>query len=234
MKNSTKNFLLIMLFCVNGLVLSQEKKDDKLSFPIYANYVSEIYNISCKIPSKFTDLKYIELLNLGKDTYKGSIYCPVVQSDDKECILMYQLTPHYGFLTSDIVKGEIGQMLNLNCCNNSITDTINIEYYATIVSGRYVKNTFNADSIIFMDIPLQSAYEKKYIYCTSMLIVKKTNATMILKWFFTEAGRKNKDKYINRLSKNIWYKDGGWKYDNEKSVKSLIEYLNFLKQNKKP
>lgn len=232
MKNSKRKFLLFLILSIHGLVFSQEKRNEKLSFPIYANYVSEIYNINCKIPAKFTDLKHIELLILGKDAFKGSIYCPVIQSDDEKCILMYHLTPHYGFLTSDIIKGEIGQMLNLNCCNNSITDTINIEHYATIISGRYVMNTFNADSIVFIDIPLQSAYKNKYIYCTSMLIIKKAHATMILKWFFTEEGKKNKDKYIKSLSKNIWYKDGEWKYDYERSVKPLIDYLGFLKQDK--
>lgn len=221
-------FLLFLIFC-SGLAFSQENRFEKLSFTKYASYVSEIYNINCKMPGNFIDLKSIELIKLGNDVFKGSVYCPIIQSNDKECILMYNLTPHYGYLTLDIVKGEIGQMFQLNTCDNSITDTINADHYVTTVSGKYVKDIFNADSIIFMDIPLQSVYKNKYIYCTSMFIIKKAHATMILKWFFTEAGKIKKDIYINELSKTIWYKESEWKYDYERSIKPLVEYLNFLK-----
>lgn len=49
-----------------------------------------------------------------------------------------------------------------------------------------------------------------------MMIVKKERATMILKWFFTENGLKNKDRYIDLLNNCITYKNGEWNYDKKK------------------
>lgn len=233
MKSSQKGYLLAVILCINGFVFSQENKYEKLSFPMYADFVSKIYNVSCKMPENFIDLKYMEFLKIGKDVYRMGAYCPIMQSDDKECILMYHLIPEYGFLTSNIIKGEIGQMLDLNCCDNSIADTINIKHYATIISGYHARNTFNADSIIFMDIPLKSAYKDKYTSCTSMFIIKKAHATMIMKLFFTEAGKKDQHKYIKNLFKNIWYNDSDWTYDDEKSVISVKKFLDSYISNKK-
>ncbi|MDD2284982.1 MAG: hypothetical protein PHQ11_06250 [Paludibacter sp.] len=207
------------------LVFSQENKFEKRSFPMYADYVSEIYNINCKIPENFTDLKFLEILKISEI---NTLYCPVIQSDDNECILMYDPMPRYGFMMSEIIKGEIGQMLNLNCCNNSITDTINIHHYTTIITGNYARNSFNADSVAFLNIPLRSAYKEKFNYCTDMFISKKEHACMVLKWFFTEIGEKNKEKYIKSLSKDIWYNAGVWTYNEEKRDSTILNFLGTI------
>ncbi|MDD2284980.1 MAG: hypothetical protein PHQ11_06240 [Paludibacter sp.] len=226
MKNSKKGYLFAIILCIKGLVFSQENKYEKLSFSMYTDYVSKIYNINCKIPENFTDLKYMEFLKIRKDDYRMGVYCPVIQSNDKECILMYDLLLQYNVLVRNLIKSEIRWMQSLNCCDCLNTDTTNIEYYATIISGSYAKNMFNADSVIFMDIPLESAYKDTYTYCTSMFIIKKEHASMILKWFFTEAGNKDKDKYIKGLSKSIWYIDGAWTYDSEKRYAPVRDFLN--------
>ena len=229
--NSKINYLLVLFLCVNGLVFSQENSDKKRSFPMYSNYVSKIYNISCRIPDSFTDLNFLELLEIRQNYWDKPPYCPVIQSDDKDCILMYSTLLQYGVLTSYLIKNEINWMQGaIYCCSCQNNDTINIEHYATFITGNYAKTAFNADTVIFMDIPLEAPYKGKYTYCTSMLITKKDHAPMALKWFFTDTGKKDQDKYIKSLSKNIWYNEGSWSLD-EKWPTSM---MNFLGWGKKP
>ncbi len=223
--NSKINYLLVLILCVNGLMFSQENSYEKRSFPMYSNSLSKIYNISCRIPDSFTDLKFLELLKIDQNYWEQKPYCPVIQSDDKDCILMYFFVPQYSFLTRNLIKGEIKWMQGINCCSCSNNDTIDIENYATVITGNYAKTAFNADSVIFMDIPLETPFKGKYTYCTSMLITKKDHATMVLKWFFTDTGKKNQDKYIKSLSKNIWYNEGSWSLDSKESVISILNFL---------
>lgn len=231
MMNSKTNYLLILALCINGLLFSQEKKIEPGSFLWYADIVSNIYNINCKIPANFTDLKskHIEIYK-DENGWSMSPYFPVIQSNDKECILMYNVLPLYGFWTKNLVIGEIAGMLGLNSCVPSQCDSIQIENYVTITTGKYVHASFNADSIITMDILRHKAYMDKYKYCTSMMIVKKDRATMILKWFFTENGLKRKDKYINSLSNSIEYKNGEWKYDKREIPSAYDKALSQILQ----
>ncbi len=53
---------------------------------------------------------------------------------------------------------------------------------------------FNADSIHFYNIPLEEAFEEKYIYCTEIVITKADRASLHFKWYFTE---KRKEKRGN-------------------------------------
>jgi len=66
-----------------------------------------------------------------------------------------------------------------------------------------------------------------------LLITKKDHATMALKWFFTDTGKKDQDKYIKSLSKNIWYNEGSWSLD-EKWPISMINFLGPIIWDKKP
>jgi len=56
---------------------------------------------------------------------------------------------------------------------------------------------------------------------------------MALKWFFTDTGKKDQDKYIKSLSKNIWYNEGSWSLD-EKWPISMINFLGPIIWDKKP
>jgi hypothetical protein len=229
MRDIKKNYLILLICCFCGQIYSQENKNAILSFSNYAKNTLEIYNITCNMPDNFIDLNRIELLNLGKQANKHrGLCCPIMESNDNQCVIMYHLVPEYGCLTNNLIIGEICKMFKLNCCDNSITDTINIGHYATIITGYYARTSFNADSVILMDIPLQCPYKDKYLYCISMFITKQAHATMILKWLFTETGKKNKDNYLNSFSKKIWYNEGEWKYDYKKSVKLLPEFLDLL------
>jgi len=92
---------------------------------------------------------------------------------------------------------------------NPLSDTASFEFndFVTIISGKMAQEMFNADSIYFYNIPLETAYQKRFSYCTGMVLSKQERATMLFKLFFTSKGKKNEEKYINMLSKQILYEE---------------------------
>jgi hypothetical protein len=89
----------------------------------------------------------------------------------------------------------------------SDTTRINLNQYVTITAGKRAREMFNADSIFVYDLPLDKPYLEKYPYCTGLVISKKDRATLLFKFFFTAAGRKKEEEYINQLSNHVWYDD---------------------------
>jgi len=239
MKNTKRNYLLALILLVYGLGFSQNNIPESGSFRWYADIVSKTFNINCKLPDNFTDLKskHVEIYKDDNDWKASYAYFPVIQSNDKECILLYNLLPSYGFWTRNLVIGEIAGMLGLDSCVPSQCDSIHLENHVTITTGKNIHNAFNADSLITFEIPRHKAYMDKYKYCISMMIVKKDRATMILKWFFTENGQKNKDKYINMLNNSIEYKNGEWKYnkrqipsEDQKALSQILQVVKLRKE----
>ncbi len=98
--------------------------------------------------------------------------------------------------------------------NNSASFDLND--YVTIISGKKAREMFNADSIYIYEIPgadsvyffdksLEETRKRKYPYCTGVFISKDDRATMDFKLFFSKKGKKNEEKYINMLNKQVWY-----------------------------
>jgi hypothetical protein len=238
MNNQIRSRLTILFLTISVCVLAQNSQPEPGSFSWYADIVSKVYNINCKLPDNFTDLKskHVEIFKDENNWKMSSPYFPVIQSNDKECVLMYNLLPLYGFWTKNLVIGEIAGMLGLDSCVPSQCDSIQLENHVTITTGKSVHDSFNADSIITFEIPRNKAYMDKYKYCTSMMIVKNDRATMILKWFFTENGQKNKDKYISMLNNSIEYKNGKWNYDkrqipseDQKALSQILQVVTIRK-----
>jgi hypothetical protein len=90
---------------------------------------------------------------------------------------------------------------------NPLNDTTSFDFndHVTIIAGKKAREMFNADSIFLYNIPLESAYQKIYSHCMGMILSKQDRAIMLFKWFFNPQGWKNKNLYINMLSKHIWY-----------------------------
>ena len=99
---------------------------------------------------------------------------------------------------------------------NDDTTRINFDDYVTIISGKRARDMFNADSVYLYDLPhadsvyfteesLEKMRKGKYPYCSSMFIYKRNRATMDVKFFFTEEGKKKQNEYIRLMGKHIWY-----------------------------
>jgi hypothetical protein len=59
-----------------------------------------------------------------------------------------------------------------------------------------------------------------------MAIARKGRPTMYFKWFFTEEGKKNEEKYIKKLNKKVWYNKGEWTYDDETYKEGLTNFYS--------
>jgi hypothetical protein len=232
--NSLSNALSFTLEMLNtNYMLHQDStRYEKWSLDAVACFVSDLFNITYKIPEKFIDLKHITPWYVNKKS--GYFYCPVIMSKDKECLIMYSISPAWMSLRNPnyilrknvmhriLLKEELRDILEM--------DTFDIDEYITLLPQKKSKEYFNADSVFFFNIPLLSGRvvvdstiidKKKYVYCTSMVISKYNRATIRIKCFFTEKGKKKEHEHIKQLGKNIWYNDGDWTFNEGKWFKWL-------------
>lgn len=230
------NLILFVVMLCSGNLFAQENFLYEKTFVGYVGFVSKEYGITCKIPEKFTDLdQYFVIQRIREDREAGSMYGPIFQAKDKECIVEYPFSP-WPWISPDELGLGISRkdsypraqiIFELNAALgfpdylqhrpsndtipriNALRDTSHFVFddYVTIIAGKKAREMFNADSIFCYNIPLQKPYQKKYTYCTGMVLSKKDRASMYFKYFFTPKGKKKEDKYINLLSKQIWYNE---------------------------
>ena len=166
--------------------------------------------------------------------HTGSMYGPIFLSTGKECIIAYPaLLSYFSVESKDNIKrmklpfyprsqilNEIRTSLGLfnspfNLLNKDAV-RINFDDYVTIIAGKHARDMFNADSVYLYDLPhadsvyffdesLEKMRKGKYPYCSGMFTYKRNRATMDVKFFFTEEGKKKQDEYIRLMGKHIWY-----------------------------
>ncbi len=106
---------------------------------------------------------------------------------------------------------------------NNDSVEIDLKDYVTVIAGDKPRVMFNADTIYIYEIPngdsvyffdksLEEMRKRRYPYCTGIFISKDGRATMDLKLLLTKKGKKKEEKYINLLSKQIWY-DENFKHE---------------------
>jgi hypothetical protein len=224
-------FSFIIMFSTWGCLLGQEKLLYEKTMNGYTGYVLKEFNMVCKMPDKFINLdKYNVILKIRKDKDKhvANMYGPVFLSRDSDCIAMYCALPHRSSeqfaspvyprsqITAEI-KTALGLFYFYNHPLNKNSSPFDFNKHVTTVADKKARKMFNADSVYIYDIPgadsvyflnrpLEKMREHKYPYCTGVFISKNDRAAMDVKLFFTEKGKKNKEKYINLLKKRIWYK----------------------------
>ena len=114
------------------------------------------------------------------------------------------------------LRGALGLYLGFFYPFNDDTTRINFDDYVTIIAGKHARDMFNADSVYLYDLPhadsvyffdesLEKMRKGKYPYCSGMFTYKRDRATMDVKFFYTEEGKKKQDEYIRLMSKHIWY-----------------------------
>jgi hypothetical protein len=170
----------------------------------------------------------------NKDKHTGNIYGSTFISSNRECIVLYSTYLKH-VSKEDIemrekmdlpiyprsqIKAEIKTALGLyyypmHPLNND-SSRFDFNDYVTIVSGKKAGEMFNADSIYIYEIPgadsvyfidesLEKIRKRKYPYCTSLFVSKNDRVSIDVKLFFTKKGKKKEDKYINLLSKQVWF-----------------------------
>lgn len=81
--------------------------------------------------------------------------------------------------------------------------------------GRQSRRWFNADSVFLYTLPVDDPFKKGYTHCTGMIVSKKGRASIGLKLWFTNAGKKKEQQYLRSLRRKIRYRNDDWKYDRE-------------------
>lgn len=163
------------------------------------------------------------------------IYGVVLQSTDEQSILMYPAIPYFlpnseidvalkkinRVLSGDTTTGEpcpvytnnnlpyrfmMQELLASFDIPWEFRDSLLVyEDHVTKISGRKVREMFNADSVYVYDIPLQEPFKEDFTYCTGMIIAKSGRPTIIFKWYFTKDGKNREWEYIEQLKGTIRY-----------------------------
>ena len=201
-----------------------------VSYKASRRYASEIYDIVCKKPKGFIDLK--TSLNWwlgGVNSGVGFMYDPVFQSKNGDCLIMYPaiglwltLEPPVREQLAYEINATLGLMGDVGRQFQELE--IDFEKYVTIRVDD-ARQCFNADTIFIVQLPIKKPYKEKYNYCTSVCLYKKDRPILLFKFLFTEEGKRHEHEYLNRLCKRIWYRKKDWMYDKEKAIKADYDIL---------
>jgi hypothetical protein len=178
-----------------------------------------MYGINYTMPEGFTDLKIKEE---PFDKFPRKVYSPVLLSEDNNCILMYALVkPPYddsimtfanyigrpAYWIASYRKEAHRHLIYMELRDILGIDDFNMNDHISILPVEKAKEWFNADSVFFFNSTLapEKAYKGQYNHCTTMVASKVNCPKIYFKWFFTEEGKKNEWKYIEKLGKNVWY-----------------------------
>ncbi|WP_436415496.1 hypothetical protein [Petrimonas sp.] len=131
MKRTVIVFFLFLGFG-SYMAIGQNTRFDK-TFQEYSDLVSKKSNILCTMPKEFTDLKYYEVWKIREDREAGAFYNPIIQSADKECIIMYMIFPLF-ITPQESYVNNVVQVLN----NKRSKDSVNV--YDNDINERLPRN----------------------------------------------------------------------------------------------
>ncbi|MDR1341613.1 MAG: hypothetical protein LBK58_16420 [Prevotellaceae bacterium] len=176
------HYCLVLLFPVPVSLLAQyeiilpsdTEQYEKKSLEAVNRLMSEMFNISYTIPDGFVDLKQNGILTKA-DKSPYMTFCPILQSKDKECILMYSVFPE-GVWNNNLSKEDSIAATECPCppVNPSPysymgrnmkhrdvmflelkdilqTDNFEMDDYISILPEKKSKKWFNADSVFFFN-----------------------------------------------------------------------------------
>lgn len=228
MKN---HFLAIAsAFLFFSFVLSRPLSAQMLpgNFSVYSHYVDKVMGIQWKKPQGFVDLKQ-RSINWSPEVRKGKgnigiAYEAALQSKDGDClilypdmdIMLYAVQGKDEGMIRRMLVGEMNAALNLQSkANNRELAAFDFDKYVKTLCGDELRKCFRADTVYMADIPLVEVFRGKYGYCVGIYVIKAGRPPMMLKCFFTEEGKRNKEKYLGKLCRSVKYKKDNWAYDDE-------------------
>jgi len=188
--------------------------------------VESIVKIKYQIPQTFNFVDTLILWKNNDSAKGGSMYAPVMQSDDRECMLMYAIPVvvpkrfHKFVATCDCPDKAFFRGKNLSHLNHIMleleqmlgTRDFDRDDYVSVFTKEKAKKWFNADSVHIFDVsPVKPLYilGREYIHCTRIYISKKNRLTFTtIGLFFTDDGKNSELEYLSKLEKNVWYKKG--------------------------
>jgi hypothetical protein len=217
-----------VIFFVFLFLLNPVFAQNRTGYKDIPDSIEALFNIKYQPAKGFIFLDTLiawSIVDNGEIKQPGMFYAPVLQSKDKECILMYAAIPCYRSQDDSLIYSTF----NDDECGNNLAHrswikqeikymdsrSLNFDDYVLTLPVTYAKRKFNADSVFLMNVSSVTpiTIEKTYEYCTRMFISRRNRPFLMFVWFFTEQGEKRKQKYMTKLHKKVWYKDGEWDFN---------------------
>lgn len=215
-------YIGLATLCIGTLTHTQSLSRPFGNDSLFAQYLvvgwERFFSIKGKLPEGFIVLKTRDPLKVPPIKYrdvegqkKGQYDFHFLQSSDENCLLLYPIVPQADFAGERGPSQRIAKRLKAALGVTSNTDsTFVFKDEVTTVIGKFVRETFNADSIHYYDIPLKQPFEEKYTHCTGMVVTKAGRASLYFRWYFTEEGKKMEQEYIQQLNGALWF-DQDWR-----------------------
>ena len=224
--------LVALVCCIPGYAWARK------TMPRKVDKTSDFYHVVRAVPEGFRFVEDGRAITLGdswsKDHQTGRIWKrdgvktatlgTVLQSDDKQCEVMYErIFDTQFFVSSAPVETFRGFYYELdlkhrNYMMNVLTarlgrPDVRFEDYVTVISGREARQRFNADSIFVFEVPIEPLQwdGEVYTHCIHQVLTRKDRAYMGFVWLFTDEGYKRRQEYMDTLEGNVAYKKGRWK-----------------------
>jgi len=184
--------------------------------------IETILNIKYKIPKGFNNLNIFQSWTPNTPAMWNTLCC-VFESGDKQCKVLYNVLPscpEYNLVTyREKMWREFNSMLN--------SKDFVLDDYLRILSTEEARKRFNADSIFLYNVPktMFDKCDEKFTHCTRMVITRQNRPILDLVWYFTDAGKKKEEKYMQKINKHIWYNDDNWNYDWQRWEKWIKTYF---------
>ena len=228
-----RTFLVSLI--LTAACLTSSAQSEKL-FNAYRSY-GELYGIDVKKPEGFHIIDYFALIKLNKNYDIGMGYEVIFQSECKDCLFLFPMydTLKGRNLYANMTYGEVEAALRID----PKKETMDTARYVKIVAETNMSDCFNADTVSFYKVPLDSIYVfepfplspselRAYTTCIGINMRKSGFPSMLAKILLTEEGKKKEKEYVETFLSCIRYGDKPKKYSRRKERRVINRYYRKL------
>lgn len=171
---SNKRVLFLCLFMLAFMQISAQH----VSYKTFQKYALEVYDVVCKKPRGFIDLRTsVNWWPGGMNCGVGFMYDPVFRSKSGDCLIMYPTIGLWSTLRPPVreqlayeINATLGWVGDVGKQSQQVE--VDFEKYVTIWVDD-ARQYFNADTVFIAQLPIKNPYKEMYNYCTSVYVYKK-------------------------------------------------------------
>ena len=196
--------------------------------------VAERYHLVRTVPAGFRWLSDRVIIRTGNswgidpetgrsvksEVLRAAVFGTLFQSEDRNCAVVYEdiLDVQFYQVSDPAVflgfyhEPHLNRMFHLLASRLNRTD-FRIEDYVTSLSPKISRRTFRADSVLFLELPIEPITRDSatYTHCIYQVLVRKERAYMGFAWFLTPDGYARRAEYMQALEGAVRYRPGRWR-----------------------
>ena len=194
--------------------------------------IAERYHLTRTAPAGFRWLTDHEFIPTGsswtvdpetaqgvkKEGARAGVLGTLFQSADRNCALVYEDIYDFQFYAPDLAAFRRHQPQYRTHMSHLLASRLNrtdfrLEDYVTSLSPKIARRTFRADSVLFLELPIEPITRDSatYTHCIYQVLVRKEHAYMGFAWFLTPEGYGRRTEYMQALEGAIRYRPGRWR-----------------------